>query len=148
MSSDAIQFEIRVLVLLSIRWFKVVSLSVLVSKIISFFFNGIRNFMICSQGLKARKMSGGGEKGSATTKTPADFLKSIRGRPVVVKLNSGVDYRGMSTRILSLSCSFFIVSVALLQGTFYFGRVVDFRSQFSSSPHVGEHLTSKQFLHY
>lgn len=40
-------------------------------------------------------MSGTGEKGSATTKTPADFLKSIRGRPVVVKLNSGVDYRGM-----------------------------------------------------
>lgn len=27
--------------------------------------------------------------------TPADFLKSIRGRPVVVKLNSGVDYRGI-----------------------------------------------------
>ncbi|TYI91658.1 hypothetical protein E1A91_D02G008600v1 [Gossypium mustelinum] len=38
-------------------------------------------------------MSTTGEKGSATTKTPADFLKSIRGRPVVVKLNSGVDYR-------------------------------------------------------
>ncbi|KAK2641579.1 hypothetical protein Ddye_023342 [Dipteronia dyeriana] len=44
-----------------------------------------------------RKMSGtgGGDKTSATTKTPADFLKSIRGRPVVVKLNSGVDYRGI-----------------------------------------------------
>lgn len=41
-------------------------------------------------------MSGTGEKVSATTKTPADFLKSIRGRPVVVKLNSGVDYRGQS----------------------------------------------------
>ncbi|MBA0801254.1 hypothetical protein Gohar_011630 [Gossypium harknessii] len=40
-------------------------------------------------------MSGAGEKGSTTTKTPADFLKSIRGRPVVVKLNSGVDYRGI-----------------------------------------------------
>ena len=39
-------------------------------------------------------MSTGGEKGSSNTKTPADFLKSIRGRPVVVKLNSGVDYRG------------------------------------------------------
>ncbi|RRT76164.1 hypothetical protein B296_00007989 [Ensete ventricosum] len=41
---------------------------------------------------------GGGEKvgsgGSASAKTPSDFLKSIRGRPVVVKLNSGVDYRG------------------------------------------------------
>ncbi|KAF9677007.1 hypothetical protein SADUNF_Sadunf08G0062500 [Salix dunnii] len=42
-----------------------------------------------------KKMSTGGEKGSTTTKTPADFLKSIRGRPVVVKLNSGVDYREM-----------------------------------------------------
>ncbi|KAG6503429.1 hypothetical protein ZIOFF_035742 [Zingiber officinale] len=40
--------------------------------------------------------TGGGEKGSGgggSVKTPADFLKSIRGRPVVVKLNSGVDYR-------------------------------------------------------
>nr|POF23328.1 u6 snrna-associated sm-like protein lsm6 [Quercus suber] len=27
--------------------------------------------------------------------TPGDFLKSICGRPVVVKLNSGVDYRGI-----------------------------------------------------
>ncbi|CAA6667860.1 unnamed protein product [Spirodela intermedia] len=41
-------------------------------------------------------MSSGGEKvGGGTVKTPADFLKSIRGRPVVVKLNSGVDYRGI-----------------------------------------------------
>lgn len=31
---------------------------------------------------------------SASAKTPADFLKSIKGKPVVVKLNSGVDYRG------------------------------------------------------
>ncbi|WIA20663.1 hypothetical protein OEZ86_004632 [Tetradesmus obliquus] len=28
-------------------------------------------------------------------KTPSDFLKSIRGKPVIVKLNSGVDYRGI-----------------------------------------------------
>ncbi|KAL5167005.1 Sm-like protein LSM6A [Glycine soja] len=41
------------------------------------------------------KMSGTEKAGSGTTKTPADFLKSIRGRPVVVKLNSGVDYRGI-----------------------------------------------------
>lgn len=27
--------------------------------------------------------------------TPAEFLKLIVGRPVVVKLNSGVDYRGV-----------------------------------------------------
>lgn len=27
--------------------------------------------------------------------TPGEFLKLINGRPVVVKLNSGVDYRGI-----------------------------------------------------
>lgn len=32
----------------------------------------------------------------SSAKTPADFLKSIKGKPVVVKLNSGVDYRGGS----------------------------------------------------
>ena len=31
---------------------------------------------------------------AAERKGPADFLKTIIGRPVVVKLNSGVDYRG------------------------------------------------------
>jgi hypothetical protein len=31
------------------------------------------------------------------SKTPADFLKSIKGKPVIVKLNSGVDYRGELT---------------------------------------------------
>ncbi|CAM6042592.1 unnamed protein product [Sphagnum compactum] len=41
-------------------------------------------------------MSGGAGAGAVgSAKTPADFLKSIRGRPVVVKLNSGVDYRGI-----------------------------------------------------
>ena len=28
-------------------------------------------------------------------KSPSEFLKLITGRPVVVKLNSGVDYRGI-----------------------------------------------------
>ncbi|XP_024360900.1 uncharacterized protein [Physcomitrium patens] len=32
---------------------------------------------------------------TGSAKTPNDFLKSIKGRPVVVKLNSGVDYRGI-----------------------------------------------------
>ena len=27
-------------------------------------------------------------------KTPSDFLKGVIGKPVVVKLNSGVEYRG------------------------------------------------------
>jgi len=39
-------------------------------------------------------MADGGEAAPTSAKTPADFLKSIKGRPVVVKLNSGVDYRG------------------------------------------------------
>ena len=30
---------------------------------------------------------------------PADFLKQVLGRPVVVKLNSGVDYRGAAPRL-------------------------------------------------
>jgi len=34
--------------------------------------------------------------------TPSDFLKQIIGRPVVVKLNNGVDYRGKQ---LSLACA-------------------------------------------
>lgn len=55
-------------------------------------------------------MSGSGEKLSGT-KTPADFLKSIRGRPVVVKLNSGVDYRGdFHLNLLPLSFSFIFFS--------------------------------------
>ncbi len=36
----------------------------------------------------------GGAPAPSDTKTPADFLKSIKGKSVVVKLNSGVDYRG------------------------------------------------------
>lgn len=32
---------------------------------------------------------------AAVTKKPNDFLKSIVGRPVVIKLNSGVEYRGV-----------------------------------------------------
>ena len=33
--------------------------------------------------------------------TPSDFLKQIIGRPVVVKLNNGVDYRGKDRVSLS-----------------------------------------------
>jgi len=38
-------------------------------------------------------MSSGG--GSQQRRDPSDFLKQVIGRPVVVKLNSGVDYRGI-----------------------------------------------------
>lgn len=44
-------------------------------------------------------MSEAGEAGGASTsKTPADFLLSIKGKPVMVKLNSGVDYKGAFNR--------------------------------------------------
>ena len=36
--------------------------------------------------------------------TPSEFLKKIIGRPVVVKLNSGVDYRGT---VSNLPCHVF-----------------------------------------
>ena len=32
---------------------------------------------------------------TTTTKTPADFLKSIKGQKVLVKLNSGSDFKGI-----------------------------------------------------
>ncbi len=32
--------------------------------------------------------------GASDKRTPSEFLKNVLGRPVVVKLNSGVDYRG------------------------------------------------------
>ncbi len=38
------------------------------------------------------------DSGDGRAKTPSDFLKSIKGKPVVVKLNSGVDYRGERSR--------------------------------------------------
>ena len=37
---------------------------------------------------------------AASARTPADFLKSIKGKPVVVKLNFGVDYRGQRVLLL------------------------------------------------
>ena len=33
---------------------------------------------------------------------PSEFLKTVLGRPVVVKLNSGVDYRGALTCVCRL----------------------------------------------
>ncbi|KAF7815525.1 sm-like protein LSM36B [Senna tora] len=57
----------------------------------------------------------GVEKGSTTTKTPADFLKSIRGRPVVVKLNSGVDYRVLKKQCGAF-CLIFAGILACLDG--------------------------------
>eukprot|EP00884_Botryococcus_braunii_P005090 jgi/Botrbrau1/14582/Bobra.0312s0007.2 len=49
------------------------------------------------------------------SKTPADFLKSIKGKPVVVKLNSGVDYRGI------LACLDGYMNIAMEQTEEYVG---------------------------
>mmetsp|Transcript_25501 Transcript_25501/g.28329 ORF Transcript_25501/g.28329 Transcript_25501/m.28329 type:complete len:86 (-) Transcript_25501:222-479(-) len=45
----------------------------------------------------------------ATKRTPSDFLVSVLGRPVIVKLNSGVSYRGV------LACLDGYMNVALEQ---------------------------------
>lgn len=47
---------------------------------------------------------------SLRKQTPSDFLKQIIGRPVVVKLNSGVDYRG---NVAGMSCYPFIYQMPL-----------------------------------
>lgn len=39
-------------------------------------------------------------------KSPADFLKAIKGKQVLVKLNSGVDYRGASRRVSCIIIDF------------------------------------------
>ncbi len=46
----------------------------------------------------------GQQQAPSSAKTPADFLKSIKGKPVIVKLNSGVDYRGESPRGAAGGC--------------------------------------------
>ncbi|VDI32860.1 Hypothetical predicted protein [Mytilus galloprovincialis] len=46
--------------------------------------------------------------------TPSEFLKQIIGRPVVVKLNSGVDYRGV------LACLDGYMNIALEQTEEYY----------------------------
>ncbi len=42
---------------------------------------------------------------SVRKQTPSEFLKQIIGKPVVVKLNSGVDYRGIPLLVHSVSAS-------------------------------------------
>lgn len=45
--------------------------------------------------LAAMSLGSAAAGGVASKKTPSDFLKSVLGRPVIVKLNSGVSYRGV-----------------------------------------------------
>jgi U6 snRNA-associated Sm-like protein LSm6 len=56
-----------------------------------------------------------GAAAPAAASTPADFLRSIRGKPVVVRLNSGADYRGV------LACLDGYMNVALEQTEEYVG---------------------------
>ncbi|KAL4631981.1 hypothetical protein ACB092_04G018800 [Castanea dentata] len=87
-------------------------------------------------------MSGGGEKESATTKTLGDFLKSIRGRLVVVKLNSGVDYRGI------LACLDGYMNIAMEQTEEYVNRQL--KSKYGDAFSLGNNVlyvsTSKTTL--
>merc|ERR1712226_157355 len=55
------------------------------------------------------RMSGAVTVQGARRQNPNDFLKQIIGRPVVVKLNSGVDYRGV------LACLDGYMNIALEQ---------------------------------
>ena len=67
-------------------------------------------------------------------RTPNDFLKQISGRPVVVKLNSGVDYRGRTSfertdhvifnNIGILACLDGYMNIALEQTEEYIGGQV------------------------
>jgi len=47
--------------------------------------------------------------------TPSDFLKLIIGKPVVVKLNSGVDYRG-GYELFQRDCNYRLFFSPLLRG--------------------------------
>ena len=56
--------------------------------------------------------------------TPSDFLKLIIGRPVMVKLNSGVDYRGWGCLFVSYTvCCFVNWNVWHLGGVQYAFRI-------------------------
>lgn len=58
---------------------------------------------LLSAGLPSSQMA---DAAAPPKNNPSDFLKTVIGRPVVVKLNSGVDYRGESTHIY-IAVSFF-----------------------------------------
>ncbi|GIY50279.1 u6 snRNA-associated Sm-like protein LSm6 [Caerostris extrusa] len=63
--------------------------------------NCLHSFIFLVFPLESYKMS--------RRQTPSEFLKQIIGRPVVVKLNSGVDYRGV------LACLDGYMNIALEQ---------------------------------
>ena len=42
---------------------------------------------------------------TSSVRTPSEFLSSIKGKSVMVKLNTGVDYKGMMDVYMRLSSS-------------------------------------------
>ncbi|CAB1105546.1 unnamed protein product [Ectocarpus sp. CCAP 1310/34] len=50
---------------------------------------GVPAATVAAVAVAAPAQTGGGKR------SPSDFLKTVLGRPVVVKLNSGIDYRGV-----------------------------------------------------
>lgn len=68
--------------------------------------------------------------------TPSEFLKQIIGRPVVVKLNSGVDYRGERNYIIiQKNLSFY--NVCIVTGIAYGLKHVIIRFQW---PYTFRHI--------
>jgi U6 snRNA-associated Sm-like protein LSm6 len=67
-------------------------------------------------------MSGAEEKqGQGRGRSPADFLKAVLGKPVVVKLNSATEYRGV------LACLDGYMNIALEQTEEYTNGELKFR---------------------
>ncbi|KAA8495854.1 U6 snRNA-associated Sm-like protein LSm6 [Porphyridium purpureum] len=54
-------------------------------------------------------VGGGGDGGSKTQRSPSEFLKGVLGRPVVVRLHNGTEFRGV------LACMDGYMNVALEQ---------------------------------
>lgn len=50
----------------------------------------------------------------------SSFIQQIHGRPVVVKLNSGVDYRGKIYSNLDLKCTSFNLILVILQYLYFY----------------------------
>mmetsp|Transcript_16059 Transcript_16059/g.18172 ORF Transcript_16059/g.18172 Transcript_16059/m.18172 type:complete len:97 (+) Transcript_16059:264-554(+) len=59
--------------------------------------------------------AGSSDADKGSKRSPSDFLRQVVGRPVIVKLNSGVDYRGV------LACLDGFMNIALEQTEEYEG---------------------------
>lgn len=59
----------------------------------------------------------------STKSSPAQFLQSVMGRPVIVKLNSGIEYRGVLACLdgfmnIALEVSYFVHKASRFRFTF------------------------------